>query len=99
MSTHPQFLFDFGSPNAFLSHEAIPAIEQRTGADSIPTIEEHYRVRDWVDGRYIERDVLMCVMPGCTFRCKDAETMWRHVHFGPHARMPDVASAYADLNP
>ena len=28
----PQFMFDFGSPNAFLSHEAIPAIEQRTGA-------------------------------------------------------------------
>jgi 2-hydroxychromene-2-carboxylate isomerase len=24
-------MFDFGSPNAFLSHEAIPAIEQRTG--------------------------------------------------------------------
>ena len=31
MSSVPQFLFDFGSPNAFLSHEAIPAIEQRTG--------------------------------------------------------------------
>jgi 2-hydroxychromene-2-carboxylate isomerase len=29
--TAPQFLFDFGSPNAFLSHEAIPAIEQRSG--------------------------------------------------------------------
>ena len=28
----PEFMFDFGSPNAFLSHEAIPAIEQRTGA-------------------------------------------------------------------
>jgi len=27
-----QFLFDFGSPNAYLSHEAIPAIEKRTGA-------------------------------------------------------------------
>ena len=27
----PQFLFDFGSPNAFLSHKAIPAIEKRTG--------------------------------------------------------------------
>ena len=27
----PQFMFDFGSPNAFLSHEAIPAIESRTG--------------------------------------------------------------------
>ena len=26
----PQFMFDFGSPNAFLSHEAIPAIERRT---------------------------------------------------------------------
>ncbi len=31
MSTAPQFLFDFGSPNAFLSHEAIPAIERRIG--------------------------------------------------------------------
>jgi 2-hydroxychromene-2-carboxylate isomerase len=29
--TAPQFMFDVGSPNAFLSHEAIPAIEQRTG--------------------------------------------------------------------
>jgi len=28
--TAPQFMFDFGSPNAFLSHEAIPAIEART---------------------------------------------------------------------
>ena len=32
VSSNPQFLFDFGSPNAFLSHEAIPAIEKRTGA-------------------------------------------------------------------
>jgi 2-hydroxychromene-2-carboxylate isomerase len=31
VSQNPQFMFDFGSPNAFLSHEAIPAIEQRTG--------------------------------------------------------------------
>ena len=30
-TTAPQFMFDFGSPNAFLSHEAIPAIERRTG--------------------------------------------------------------------
>ena len=30
--TSVQFLFDFGSPNAFLAHRAIPAIEQRTGA-------------------------------------------------------------------
>ena len=29
--TAPQFMFDFGSPNAFLSHEAIPAIERRIG--------------------------------------------------------------------
>lgn len=28
----PQFLFDVGSPNAYLSHQAIPAIEARTGA-------------------------------------------------------------------
>jgi 2-hydroxychromene-2-carboxylate isomerase len=31
VSPGPQFMFDFGSPNAFLSHEAIPAIEKRTG--------------------------------------------------------------------
>jgi len=30
-STAPQFMFDVGSPNAFLSHEAIPTIEKRTG--------------------------------------------------------------------
>jgi 2-hydroxychromene-2-carboxylate isomerase len=29
--TAPQFMFDFGSPNAFLSHEAIPAVEKRAG--------------------------------------------------------------------
>ncbi len=28
----PQFLFDFGSPNAYLSHKVLPAIEARTGA-------------------------------------------------------------------
>jgi 2-hydroxychromene-2-carboxylate isomerase len=28
---NPQFMFDFGSPNAFLAHEAIPAIEKRIG--------------------------------------------------------------------
>ena len=27
--TAPQFMFDVGSPNAYLSHEAIPAIEKR----------------------------------------------------------------------
>lgn len=27
----PQFLFDFGSPNAYLSHLAIPGIEKRIG--------------------------------------------------------------------
>ena len=31
MSTAPQFMFDVGSPNAYLSHEAIPAIEKRIG--------------------------------------------------------------------
>jgi 2-hydroxychromene-2-carboxylate isomerase len=28
----PEFLFDFGSPNAYLSHLVIPSVEQRTGA-------------------------------------------------------------------
>ncbi len=27
-----RFLFDFGSPNAYLAHRMIPAIEERTGA-------------------------------------------------------------------
>ena len=28
-----EFLFDFGSPNAYLAHKVIPAIEARTGAN------------------------------------------------------------------
>ena len=32
MTTKIEFHFDFGSPNAYLSHLVIPAIEQRTGA-------------------------------------------------------------------
>jgi 2-hydroxychromene-2-carboxylate isomerase len=32
MSKTVDFLFDFGSPNAYLSHRVIPAIEARTGA-------------------------------------------------------------------
>src|SRR5215467_11298593 len=33
-------MFDYGSPNAYLSHEAIPAIEKRTGAkfDYVPVL-------------------------------------------------------------
>jgi 2-hydroxychromene-2-carboxylate isomerase len=40
LSQNPQFMFDFGSPNAFLSHEAIPAIEERSGAkfDYVPVL-------------------------------------------------------------
>src|ERR1043165_7155492 len=36
----PQFLFDVGSPNAYLSHEAIPAIERRIGVkfDYVPIL-------------------------------------------------------------
>jgi len=30
--TNVEFHFDFGSPNAYLSHLVVPAIEQRTGA-------------------------------------------------------------------
>jgi 2-hydroxychromene-2-carboxylate isomerase len=35
-----QFLFDFGSPNAYLSHKVIPAIESRTGTrfDYVPIL-------------------------------------------------------------
>lgn len=32
MAPKVEFLFDFGSPNAYLAHKVIPAIEQRTGA-------------------------------------------------------------------
>lgn len=31
MTQHVQFLFDFGSPNAYLSHKVIPQIEARSG--------------------------------------------------------------------
>lgn len=32
MTKTVEFLFDFGSPNAYLSHRVVPAIEARTGA-------------------------------------------------------------------
>lgn len=37
---HVQFLFDFGSPNAYLCHKVIPAIAARTGAvfDYLPIL-------------------------------------------------------------
>jgi len=37
---HVQFLFDFGSPNAYLCHKVISAIEARTGAvfDYVPIL-------------------------------------------------------------
>ena len=42
MVTQPkvEFLFDFGSPNAFLAHRVIPAIEARTGVkfDYVPVL-------------------------------------------------------------
>ena len=31
MSPEVDFLFDFGSPNAYYSHKVIPGIEKRTG--------------------------------------------------------------------
>src|SRR5262249_39229544 len=40
MSVKAEFLFDFGSPNAYLSHLVLPAIEQRTGIkfDYVPVL-------------------------------------------------------------
>ena len=40
MSVKAEFLFDFGSPNAYLSHKVIPAIEARTGVrfDYVPVL-------------------------------------------------------------
>ncbi|HTQ14785.1 MAG TPA: 2-hydroxychromene-2-carboxylate isomerase [Rhizomicrobium sp.] len=37
---NPEFLFDFGSPNAYLAHKVIPEIEARTGAtfDYVPVL-------------------------------------------------------------
>jgi 2-hydroxychromene-2-carboxylate isomerase len=37
VTTTVEFLFDFGSPNAYLSHRVIPAIEARTGARFVYT--------------------------------------------------------------
>jgi 2-hydroxychromene-2-carboxylate isomerase len=33
----PEFLFDFGSPNAYLAHKALPEVEARTGARFVYT--------------------------------------------------------------
>lgn len=38
--TNPEFLFDFGSPNAYLAHKVLPQIEARTGVqfDYVPVL-------------------------------------------------------------
>lgn len=38
--TNPEFLFDFGSPNAYLAHKVLPQIEARTGIrfDYVPVL-------------------------------------------------------------
>ncbi|MEO8249419.1 MAG: 2-hydroxychromene-2-carboxylate isomerase [Burkholderiales bacterium] len=40
LTTPPEVYFDFGSPNAYLAHQVIPAIEQRTGCkfDHLPIL-------------------------------------------------------------
>ena len=37
MTKTVEFLFDFGSPNAYLSHRVVPAIEACTGARFVYT--------------------------------------------------------------
>jgi 2-hydroxychromene-2-carboxylate isomerase len=37
MSVKAEFLFDFGSPNAFLAHHVIPHVEKRTGVKFVYT--------------------------------------------------------------
>ena len=40
MTTAVEFIYDFGSPNAYLAHCVIPQIEARTGAtfDYLPVL-------------------------------------------------------------
>ena len=47
--TRVEFHFDFGSPNAYLSHLVIPAIEQRTGVkfDYEIAMGVRYGEREW----------------------------------------------------
>lgn len=47
--------------------------EADTGYDSIPTIERVYCVGE-------DEGLYECVHPGCGWRTRDAERMWRHVH-------------------
>lgn len=48
------------------------AWEAASGCDSVDTIE---RIYDRTDG-----GAYCCVHPGCEFRRRDAEALWRHVH-------------------
>lgn len=54
------------------------AEEERTGADSVDTIERMY------DRTY--GGAIWCVFPDCEFARRDPIAMWRHVHFGPKHR-------------
>ena len=45
MAINVEFLFDFGSPNAYLSHLVIPRIEART---SIARSAAWYQAQGWL---------------------------------------------------
>lgn len=57
--------------HGFSLESAALAWEKATGCDSVDTIR---RVYPQTRGAY------KCLTPGCSFTCRDAEAMWRHVH-------------------
>lgn len=61
--------------------------EERTGYDSIDTIERIYDRSN--SGAYL------CVWPRCAFSRKDAVALWRHVHtsHGENMLPPEASSA------
>ncbi|HEX2242431.1 MAG TPA: hypothetical protein VHK27_04075 [Gammaproteobacteria bacterium] len=69
-------------------------LEEKTGYDSIITIEQSYEVDVQVTEtvsksgktRKSKQKRFVCCFPDCNFKAKFAATMWRHIHFGLQAQ-------------
>ena len=83
----PQFLFDFGSPNAYLSHEAIPAIEKRIGVkfEYVPILLGG--IFKATNNRS-PAETLAGVKNKREFHAIETERFVRHFHVQPYVRNP-----------
>lgn len=84
--TAPQFLFDFGSPNAYLSHLAIPAIEQRIGVTRICADPARRHLQ--IDQQQVPAETLAGIKNKREFHAVETERFVKRFQVQPYVMNP-----------